>query len=160
MADREVALRFCAFRHLGDIEGYRAFNSLDSFLLDFTRQVDGFHPDKPKISDEAIERLVADFDRAMCSAVQVFAKAAFRKYPTWASRRGPINRALFESWAVVLADYEPATLRPHAAKILTAARTRMEEYQYNSATTQGTGDYNKVKLRFGAARKIVREAVG
>ena len=160
MADREAALRFCAFRHLGDVEGYRAFSSLDSFLLDFTRQVDGFHPDKPRSSDEALERLVADFDRAMRSAIQVFGNAAFRKYPTWATRRGPINRALFESWAVVLADYEPAALAPHAATILAAARARMEDYQYNSATTQGTGDYNKVKLRFGTAREIVREALG
>ena len=60
----------------------------------------------------------------------------------------------------MLADYEPAALAPHAATILAAARARMEDYQYNSATTQGTGDYNKVKLRFGAAREIVREALG
>lgn len=159
MADREAALRFCAFRHLGDIEEYRPFTSLDSFLLDFTRQVDGFHLEKPRSSDETLERLVSDFDRAMRSAIQVFGNAAFRKFPTWSSRRGPLNRALFESWAVVLADYEPDVLAPHAATILAATRARMEDYQYNSATTQGTGDYHKVKLRFSAAREIVRKAL-
>jgi hypothetical protein len=159
MADREVALRFCAFRHLGDLEEYRPFGSLDSFLLDFIRQVDGSHPDKPQIADDALDRLIADFDRAMRSAKVVFGAAAFRKYPTWSERRGPINRALFESWAVVLADFPPETLHPHAAAILTAARKRMEDYKYNSATTQGTGDYNKVKLRFGAAREIIAEAL-
>ncbi len=159
MADREVALRFCAFRHLGDLEGYRAFGSLDSFLLDFTRQVDGSHATAPQIDSDACERLVADFDRAMRSARAVFGNAAFRRYPSWANRRGPINRALFESWSVVLADFEPDQLRPHAAKILASARKHMEDYKYNAAVTQGTGDYSKVKLRFGIAREIITEAL-
>lgn len=159
MADREVVLRFCAFRHLNDLEEYRPFASLDSFLLDFTRQVDGTHTAKPQLTDTDLSRLEADFGRAMRSARAVFGNAAFRKFPTWAKRRGPINRALFESWSVVLADFEPDQLRPHAAKILASARKRMEDYQYNSATTQGTGDYSKVKLRFGAAREIITEAL-
>lgn len=159
MADREVALRFCAFRHLGDVEKYREFTSLDSFLLDFIRQVDGSHKERPQISDEDLARLERDFEQAMRSAVAVFGSAAFRKFPTWAKRRGPINRALFDSWSVALADYKPEALKPHGPSILTAARKRMEEYQYNSAMTQGTGDYNKVKLRLSVARELIRQAV-
>lgn len=159
MADREVVLRFCAFRHLGDLEKYREFTSLDSFLLDFIRQVDGVHKEKAQISEDELTRLEQEFEQAMSSAVAVFGTAAFRKYPTWATRRGPINRALFDSWSVALADYKPQVLKPHGAAILAATRKRMEEYQYNSAMTQGTGDLNKVKLRFGVARDLLRQAV-
>ena len=35
----------------------------------------------------------------------------------------------------------------------------MEDYQYNTATTQGTGDFHKVKLRFTAARELIAQAV-
>jgi hypothetical protein len=160
MADREVALRFCAFRSLQDIDDYREFPSLDSFLLDFTRRVDGVHPGKPAISSSEIDKLSADFDRAMHCAVAVFGNTAFRKYPTWATRRGPINRALFESWAVALADYEPEQLVPCKDAIFMAARKRMEDYGYNAAISQGTGDYSKVRLRFQSARDILKEALG
>jgi len=159
MADREMALRFCAFRLLPDLDLYRDFNSLDSFLLDFIRQIDGVHKEKPQITDESLERLAKDFDRAMRSAFVVFGKYAFRKYPTWAKQRGPINRALFESWAVALADYEPQALQAHGPQILKATRARMEDYKYNTATTQGTGDFHKVKLRFTAARELIAQAM-
>jgi hypothetical protein len=155
MADREVVLRFCAFRSMSDVDEYREFNSLDSFLLDFSRRLDGAHVSKPALSNADLDRLAADFDRAMRTAVAVFGNAAFRKYPTWAKRRGPINRALFESWAVALADYEPAQVEPHKLAIVKAARARMEAYDYNAAISQGTGDLAKVKLRFSAAREIL-----
>lgn len=155
MADREVVLRFCAFRSLGDVDEYRDWGSLDSFLLDFTRRIDGAHVTRPALSDADLARLASDFDRSMRTAVAVFGNAAFRKYPTWAKRRGPINRALFESWAVALADYEPAQLERHKAAIVKAARKRMEDYDYNAAISQGTGDFAKVKLRFSVAREIL-----
>lgn len=160
MADREVALRFCAFRSLSSLEDYRDFNSLDSFLLDFTRRVDGSHLTKPGIPEADLARLAADFERAMLSAAAVFGKAAFRKYPTRATRRGPLNRALFESWSVALADYEPAQVEPRKNAILTAARKRMEDYDYNGAISQGTGDSSKVKLRFQTAIDILKGAAG
>jgi Protein of unknown function DUF262 len=160
MADREVVLRFCAFRSLPDVDAYREWNSLDSFLLDFTRRIDGVHATMPGLSAEDLARLSADFDRAMRTAVGVFGNAAFRKYPTWAKRRGPINRALFESWAVALADYEPTQLAGREAEIMRAARERMEAYDYNSAISQGTGDFSKVKIRFGAAREILKGKAG
>lgn len=159
MADREVALRFCAFRSLRDLDEYRPFASLDSFLLDFTRRVDGVHSSLPGIAGSEIQQLSLDFDRAMRSATVIFENAAFRKYPLRAERRGPINRALFESWAVALADYEPERVSPNRAKILQLAREHMEKSEYNAAISQGTGDYNKVRLRFRVAREILEGQV-
>lgn len=159
MADREVALRFCAFRSLAQLDEYREFSSLDSFLLDFTRRVDGVHLTKPSITEADLDRISADFERAMRAAIAVFGNTAFRKYPSWARRRGPINRSLFESWAVALADYEPAQLAPHKDEIMKRARALMGEYAYNAAISQGTGDVSKVKLRFQAAREILRNTL-
>jgi hypothetical protein len=160
MADREVVLRFCAFRRLSDLNDYREFNSLDSFLLDFTRRVDGVHPSGQEISEGDLVKLSSEFDRAMRTASVVFGNGAFRKYNRRASRRGPINRALFESWAVALADYEPEQLIAHKEVISSAARAKVEDYDYNAAVSQGTGDISKVKLRFHAAREILEGAVG
>lgn len=160
MADREVALRFCAFRSLASLTDYREFNSLDSFLLDFTRRVDGVHANKPPMSEPELARITSDFDRAMRAGAAVFGNAAFRKYPPGGNRRGPLNRALFESWAVALADYEPDQLEPHKHHIAKAARERVKDYHYNAAITQGTGDYSKVNLRFQVAREILKGAAG
>jgi hypothetical protein len=109
------------------------------------------------MSDVDVEKLCADFDRAMRCAVTVFGNAAFRKYPTGATRRGPSNRALFESWSVALADYEPETIEARKADVLAAARGRMKDLDYNSAISQGTGDATKVARRFSAAREILKQ---
>jgi hypothetical protein len=156
MADLEVALRFCAFRSLRALEDYCQFASLDLFLLDFSRRVDGVHSSMPAVPEAELQRLATDFDRAMQSAFQVFGPYAFRKYPVGAKKRGPINRALFESWAVALAEHEPGRIAPHAQSILGAARQRMGDPDYNAAISSNTGQYAKVLLRFRAAQEIVR----
>jgi hypothetical protein len=160
MTDREVALRFCAFRHLRSFDDYRQFGSLDAFLLDFIRRLDARAEQEFALSDGDIETLTRDFDRAMRTASAVFGNCAFRKYPLWAKRRGPINRALFESWAVALADYQPEQLSPHKEAIVQKTRETMADYQYNAAISQGTGDFSKVKLRFTTARTIIESAIG
>lgn len=157
MADREVVLRFCAFRSLSDIDDYKAFTSLDSFLLDFTRRIDGTHSNGIPVNTDT---LVADFERAMTSAAAIFDNAAFRKFSSRLNRRGPINRALFDSWAAALADYDPAQVAPFKLAIVAATRKRLEERDYVDAISQGTGDIGKVRLRFNAARKILNDIVG
>jgi hypothetical protein len=159
MADREVVLRFCAFRSLPTLEDYREFASLDSFLLDFTRRVDRAPASRPALTDSEIEALVADFDRAMSNAALIFGNKAFRKYRIGVGRRGPINRALFESWAIALADYQPEYLAAQQEQIVHEARQRMGEYEYNNSITQGTGDISTIRIRFAVARDILQRAV-
>jgi hypothetical protein len=159
MADREVALRFCAFHHLTDVDDYRRFGSLDAFLLAFTRRIDGVAGGEPPLDDDALDTIAATFDRAMGNAVVVFGKAAFRKYRVGAARRGPINRALFESWAVALAKYSEDDLAPHRDEIVQLAREKLEDYSYNAAITQGTGDLSAIKKRFEVAQEIIADAV-
>ena len=51
----------------------------------------------------------------------------------------------------------PEQLAARRCAILAAARKLMGDYRYNAATTQGTGDYSKVKLRFDAALQILQK---
>ena len=158
MADREVVLRFCAFRSLPTLEDYKQVASLDSFLLDFTRRVDRAPASRPALTDAEIDVLISDFDRAMFNAALVFGNKAFRKHRMGAERRGPINRALFESWAVALADYQPDDLAAKKNQIVDEARQRMSDYDYNSSITQGTGDISTIRLRFEVSREILQRA--
>ena len=94
MADREVALRFVAFR-LFTSEDYAQHGSFDEFLGFVTDQIDDS-------DNQSLGQLRADFVRGMTSSYKVFGPNAFRKWPLGATRTSPINRALFESWGTVL----------------------------------------------------------
>lgn len=145
MADRELALRFCAFR-MSTIADYENANSLDGFLLDFTRRIDF------ELTDEHRNALCVAFDRAMTNCNRILGDAAFRRWKPGASRRGPINRAVFESQAVALADYTLDELLPHATAIKEAFRSLFDLEEYDSAVRFGTGDPRKIERRLGITK--------
>ena len=70
MANRELALRFCAFR-ASTIEEYRQYPSLDAFLMDFTKRIDGVSQ-RPALDGPALGRLAHDFRAAMNAAAEIF----------------------------------------------------------------------------------------
>ena len=156
MANRELALRFCAFR-LSTIEQYRQYPSLDAFLMDFTKRIDGVT--EPAISGAELEELEAAFQRAMVAAHEVLRQAAFRRWPIGADRRGPINRAVFEAEANALADHPLEELLPHREAIVAAFRSAFLEPEYLRAVTVGTGDANRVAYRLQRSRTILAEAL-
>lgn len=153
MTNRELALRFCAFRNYS-IEEYREHPSLDAFLVAFTRKVDS---DEKLISDAQLKKLVSDFKRAMKNANEILGPAAFRRWPPNQYRRGPLNRAVFESQAIALADYRITQLRPYKDKIELAFRKAFDDYDYSRAVTVGTGDPRKVELRIQYTKNILKE---
>ena len=156
MADREMILRFSAFRLIGpELDEYGSKTAMDAFLTDAAEKIDS------KLTDKKLSELATDLDRAMKNAREVFGDHAFRKWALNVDWLNPINRALFESWAVALADYELTDLKPHKAKIVEAARNQMSSNaDYINAISSGTGDHARVKLRFQMAREILAEAVG
>jgi len=154
MQDREAALRFVAFRLLGDINRYEEFGTLERLLDWATTRLD----DKADLSEQDLERLFAAFERSMANATCVFGDHAFRKWPTYSERYSPINRALFESWGVVLADYRSEALMPVVDKIVELAREAMtEDADYVAAISASTSDVRRVRQRFAVPRKILRE---
>lgn len=157
MTNRELALRFCAFRACG-IDEYRQHPSLDAFLIDFTRRIDGASPN-PAISDVQLGALATEFERAMINAHMVLGTAAFRRWPMGQDRRGPINRAVFEAQANALADYQLNQLLPRKGAIVASFRSAFEDPEYLRSVTVSTGDAARVAFRLGATRQILASAL-
>ncbi len=152
MVDREVILRFCAFRLLENIEDYGSTGALDAFLTETTRKIDH------KLSKTSLDKLKEDFDRAMQNAYRLFGEHAFRKWPEGSDRLPPINRALFESWGVTLADYDWNQIKNRKKEIVKAARAAMRsDEELISSITSSTSSIKKVTMRFSKIKKLFEE---
>ena len=154
MSDREMALRFCAFRAVSTDE-YSKASSLDSFLLDFTRRIDESHIRSHASID--LDALTSAFERAMTNAAAILGKAAFRRWLPESQRRGPLNRAVFESQAIALSEYDIDQLLPYRERIQEGFRALFADSEYDSAVRYGTGDYLKVLTRLSKPRELLRE---
>jgi hypothetical protein len=151
MADREMVLRFLAFRLTDPAEYSRG--DLDAFLRHAMRQLNNAEP-------EEIEMLINEFDRAMWSAQRIFEEHAFRKRFLSQAYRLPINKALFETISVNLANLSTAELA-----MLTKGRdlvqakfmALMEDGKFQQAISVGTGDVEKVRRRFREVKTLFRE---
>jgi hypothetical protein len=156
MQDRECALRFVAFRLLGDIRGYDEFGTLEDLLDWAAAQLD----DVSKIRPSDLDRLFAEFKQAMSSATLIFGEHAFRKWPTTSDNLSPINRALFESWAVTLVKYGAGDLMRARSQIVAETRDAMTgDGAYIGSISSSTSSPNRVRKRFETARAILESAV-
>ena len=154
MADLEVALRFVGFR-LFTPDEYAKYGSFDEFLGVVTKRLDD------DLDDQSLERLHADFVQAMTNCHAVFSDYAFRKWPRHTDRRNPINRALFESWGTVLANYDEALVRTGASELVTRARDMMtHDFQFIESISGSTGDIRNVRIRLHRVRKAAQEVLG
>ena len=84
-------------------DDYAEHGSFDEFLGFVTEQLDD-------PANHSLGQLRIDFVRGMTNAYAVFGDHAFRKWPVDATRRNPINRALFESWGTALAGHDENTV--------------------------------------------------
>ncbi|MEV7179366.1 DUF262 domain-containing protein [Kitasatospora sp. NPDC093679] len=152
MNDREMALRFAAFYLLG-IDAYMEHPIMEGFLMRATYLLD----DSDALPDAAVEKLEMSFKRAMNNAYLIFGDNAFRKWPTYALGRSPINRALFETWSIAVEPFSSEDLKRRKGDIVAAARERMTtDIDYLNAITSSTSDRGRVSYRFKAAAEDVR----
>ncbi|MDE2730090.1 MAG: DUF262 domain-containing protein [Bacteroidota bacterium] len=151
MADRECVLRFLAFLALGE-EKYEG--KLDDFLMGAME----FLNDRP----DRHEWLRREFQRSMSLALDIFGKDAFRKpsQPAIGQRRNPVNKALFESVSVALAEVsrnQAAMLRNLKDRLVAdLAKIMTEDEQFVASISVGTGSLSNVRYRFGRMRELVR----
>jgi len=156
MADRECVLRFLAFI-LTPYQQYRA-SELDGFLNDAMVRLNA-------LSAGELQGLESQFAISMRAATSIFGVHAFRKqtepYPN--ARLNPISKALFEAWAVGLAQRsreDLAILIERRERLNNAFRATLREDQpFLNAITQGTGDVGKVRKRFATIEQIIAEAL-
>lgn len=148
MADREMVLRYFAFWNMPTPESYSR-RDFGEFLMDAMKDINRL---RRREVDEARET----FESAMRVAREVFGRDAFRKkYSAGDTWRKPINRALFESIAVNIAKMTVAQQRQLTRRrdnVRSAFITLMNEPDFESAISVGTGDPPKVKLRFRSIR--------
>ena len=152
MADREVALRFVAFR-LFTTDQYAQHGSFDEFLGVVTERIDD-------PANQSLDQLRTDFVRGMTNCYAVFGEHAFRKWPLALARKSPINRALFESWGTVLADYDETTVRSEATGLVNRARDMMtNDLEFINSVSGSTGAVRNVRTRLCKVREAVEEVL-
>ena len=152
MADREVALRFVAFR-LYTADEYAKHGSFNEFLGFVTKGLDDSE-------SESFDPLRADFVRGMTNGYAVFGDRAFRKWPRGTEWKNPINRALFESWGTVLADHDETAVRSVAEDLVGRARDMMtDDRDFIYSISSATGDIRNVRVRFSKVREAVEEVL-
>jgi hypothetical protein len=153
MDDRECVLRFVAFVLTSPKEYPSA--DFDAFLNQAMRALNKMAPDQRADLDRR-------FRRAMMAAHRALGNKAFRKLSR-SGRRGPINKALFEAWAVNLdacSDEEIVKLIERNDKLvrgfvdLLATNADLE-----NALSQGTGDRRKVHLRFQEIGALIQRVL-
>jgi len=150
MADREVVLRFCAFRASPGQIRYNDYETIDEFLNTATQYLD----DAPKA---VLERIASDFDTSMQNALRLFGNYAFRKWPMGYDRRCPFNRALFDALSVRLADYQWSSLESRAPTIVLSLRTLMAtSAEFIDSISASTGDIRRVSIRFESVDRVLR----
>lgn len=155
MADREIALRFVAFR-IFTVDDYASYAGLDDFLGAATARID----DENALSTEQLEELKRELVRGMIHAHLVFGDYAFRKWPHGVDRRNPINRALVETWGSVLANYPKERLLEKRDELVTRARDLMtDDAAFINAVFGTTSDVANVRERFTKVRTVVQEVL-
>ncbi|WP_058554285.1 DUF262 domain-containing protein [Thiohalocapsa sp. ML1] len=157
MADRELVLRFCAFRVAA--AAYRQSANLDAFLVDFTRRIDGAATASDPLTDDDLDDLATAFDRAMLNAHAILGEEAFRRVHPETGRRGPMNRAIFEAQSIALSTHSFEVLEPHADDIKDAFLEAFDDPDYLKAVTVATGDPVAVDRRLSTNRRLVAEIV-
>lgn len=140
MDDRECILRFFAF-HLTPYTAYQKSN-FNSFLAETMRTIN-------RMDDAGRDKLHQLFFDSMTKAQMVFGDYAFRKLYSLDGGKQPINKSLFEVWAVLLTRYNQDKLVARKDDILREFVTVMnEDADFAKAISQSTGSVKNVHKRF------------
>jgi Protein of unknown function DUF262 len=150
MTDREFILRFLAFL----IRPYTAIE-FDSFLSDVMADIND-------MSEESVTELEVKFRVVMSAAYEIFGDDAFRKRRRRGAPRSLINKALFESWSVSLSklsNEQIQVLIERKSTLIDSFIDLMNNSDFESSISQGTGDARKVKRRFSAIEQLIQEVL-
>lgn len=158
MMNCELALRFCAFLNF-DVDIYKQFPGLDAYLADFTKRMDNRPASGPGFSDKELCEMQSKFAAAMSSASLVLGKFAFRRTPSLASKRGPINRAVFEAQATALSKFSPQALEERQEQVKAKLLALFNEEEYVRSITVGTGDPRQILHRLSRTYEAIAEAL-
>ncbi|ACK66949.1 protein of unknown function DUF262 [Rippkaea orientalis PCC 8801] len=152
MDDREFVLAFLAFI-LTNYQEYKHYPSRNLFL---TRNLVILN----KKSQEQLDDLEKLFNKIMNTAWNIFGDNAYRKLIKNASRKQPINQALFETWSFWLSQ-----LSEQEIQILISSKEILKQNfmqkieddpEFVTSISQAS---EKVEYRFIEIEKIIREVL-
>ncbi|MGB1242076.1 MAG: DUF262 domain-containing protein [Chitinophagales bacterium] len=152
MQDRDFVTRFLAF-HLLDIKKYDS--DLDAYLHQIMVNINN------SFSEEILEKTKIIFDDTMRTSYEIFGKDTFRKRQDINDRRKPINKALFDSISVNLAQLSTKE-RELLIKQKDAFRENMMEVsnkdvEFWHSISTSTGQKSNVQKRFKVIKSIIND---
>ena len=153
MGDRECVLRLLAFMRTPYLD-YKFYN-LDAFLNKCMIELN-------QLPDADLQDLDKRFRRAMVDCYRIFGDQAFRKQKRGTPRRYPINRALFEIWSANIEPLSPEDvdrLQAKSPELQERFLSLLDDTSFAAAISYGTGDPQKVRLRFSRIAEIIRETL-
>jgi len=153
MVDRELVLRFMAFR-MKPYSEYKGTRDLDYFLSETMRQLN-------RMGGDARDSLGASFRRAMIGASRLLGSQAFRK-PATEQKMSAISKALFETWAVSLSwlsDDDLELLAGHRVELWDGYTKLCSNDDFSKAISLATGDAKQVHTRFEMVERLIREVL-
>lgn len=148
MLDREYVLRFLSFTELDYKKEYKG--NIDNFLIKGLKRANDFN-------EEDIARVTEQFVRIMNECKDVFGKYAFRKYNK-EFRRGPINKAIFEIWAICFSELDNTQLekiKENKDKFVAEFGEILAKAEF--ATVLKAGDQYSLTKRIDTCRQFVKE---
>lgn len=156
MDAQELALRFIFFRFhykKGALKKYTG--NMDFDLDDFVDLLN-------KMGDFEFDKYIAEFDSAMKIARHLFGRHAFRKVyadTDNSSHRSLVNKALFVSWSVLLADYNYDIIKKNVEKnsfIRILGEQIYTDVDYYRALSYGTNGRWNILKAFDVAEDIIK----
>ena len=146
MKDREVILRYLAFRW---------FNFREKYEGDMSDYVESAMKKINKMDDEHIVTIEKDFERVMNWSFNIWERANFR-IPTEFTR-GTINTAIFETVGFYIANKSDGFLRKNKLKIRSNYKQLINNQEYYDAVSSATGGKSKVASRFKLVNQILNQ---
>ena len=154
MLDRDFTNRFLCF-YLFGTENYATKEygqDLDTFMSKAMASI-------YSKSEEELNKITSDFEKAMFFSKQIFGDEAFRKVYYRYNRLPPINKALFDAISVqfaLLTDNQRSILLSNKNKVKKAIYDELhKEADFFVSVTSSTGDKNRVIFRHKKVREIV-----
>lgn len=151
MDDREFVVGFLAF-YLIPYQEYKD-ETRDSFLSKALSKINS-------LSQHEIKNIEEDFKKSMRAAFEIFNGNAFRKISHKNKRKFPLNKSLFEVWAVTLSRLsveEVKTVITRKDKLINI----FVEYVDNDPDFLASISQikNKIEYRFETVNKIIQEVL-
>lgn len=144
MKDREVILRYLAFRW---------FDYVNEYSGEMSEYVESAMKKINKTEDEVIESFKIDFERVMKWSFTIWGEKNFR-IPT-EHTRGTINTAILESVCNYLSSKTDEFLEKNHKVIWANYDKLIGDKRYNEAVTRSTGSKSKVLDRFRLTSEIL-----